>query len=93
MRLHDIKFQGERIIYSLGLEEAIAQYAGNDPVQSGTAYLGSSYPVRIIRLGSTDFQTLITVSVRIASIRYRGMISLYKVIACRRLGMRMSYLR
>jgi hypothetical protein len=46
MRLHDIKFQGERIIYSLGLEEAIAQYAGNDPVQSGTAYLGSSYPVR-----------------------------------------------
>jgi primary-amine oxidase len=44
MRLHDIKFQGERIIYSLGLEEAIAQYAGNDPVQSGTAYLGSSSP-------------------------------------------------
>ena len=40
MRLYDIKFQGERIIYSLGLEEAIAHYAGNDPVQSGTAYLG-----------------------------------------------------
>jgi hypothetical protein len=47
MRLHDIKFRGERIIYSLGLEEAIAQYAGNDPVQSGTAYLGSSFPFRV----------------------------------------------
>jgi len=46
MRLHDIKFQGERIIYSIGLEEAIAQYAGNDPVQSGTAYLGSSFPMQ-----------------------------------------------
>jgi hypothetical protein len=47
MRLHDIKFRGERIIYSLGLEEAIAQYAGNDPVQSGTAYLGSSFCIPI----------------------------------------------
>lgn len=39
MRLYDVKFKGERIIYELGLQEAIAHYAGNDPVQSGTAYL------------------------------------------------------
>ncbi len=40
MRLFDIKYKGERIIYELGLQEAIAHYAGNDPQQSGTAYLG-----------------------------------------------------
>ena len=39
LRLFDIKYRGERIIYELGLEEAIAHYAGNDPAQSGTAYL------------------------------------------------------
>ena len=43
MRLYDIKYRGERIIYELGLQEAIAHYAGNDPVQSGTAYLGRSF--------------------------------------------------
>ena len=42
MRLYDIKYKGERIIYELGLQEAIAHYAGNDPQQSGTAYLGAS---------------------------------------------------
>lgn len=42
MRLYDIKYKGERIIYELGLQEAIAHYAGNDPHQSGTAYLGMS---------------------------------------------------
>ena len=35
-RLFDIKYGGERIVYELSLEEAIAHYAGNDPVQSGT---------------------------------------------------------
>ena len=39
LRLFNIKYRGERIIYELGLEEAIAHYAGNDPVQSGVAYL------------------------------------------------------
>lgn len=42
-RLFDIKYKGERIIYELGLMEALAHYAGNDPVQSGTAYLDSYY--------------------------------------------------
>nr|KIR88896.1 hypothetical protein I308_00977 [Cryptococcus tetragattii IND107] len=43
MRLYNVKFKGERIIYELGLQEAIAHYAGNDPVQSGTAYLDTYY--------------------------------------------------
>ena len=92
MRLHDIKFRGERIIYSLGLEEAIAQYAGNDPVQSGTAYLGLS-SLSQDSSSKTDVQIHITVSARIASTRFRGTISHYRVIACPRHGMRMNYLR
>jgi len=48
--LYDIHFNGERIMYELGLQEAVAHYAGNDPVQSGTAYLDSLYG-----LGSTMF--------------------------------------
>ena len=55
VRLFDIKYKGQRVMYELGLEEvstrvrkqvvqadtttleAIAHYAGNDPVQSGTS--------------------------------------------------------
>ncbi|KAJ7186602.1 copper amine oxidase [Mycena filopes] len=43
LRLFDIKYRGERIIYELGLQEAIASYAGNDPVQSGTSYMDTFY--------------------------------------------------
>ncbi|WRT68622.1 uncharacterized protein IL334_005600 [Kwoniella shivajii] len=43
MRLYDIKYKGKRIIYELGLQEAIAHYAGNDPVQSGTSYMDTYY--------------------------------------------------
>ncbi|KAL2216423.1 copper amine oxidase [Thermoascus aurantiacus ATCC 26904] len=43
MKLFDIRYKGERIIYELGLQEAMAHYAGSDPVQSGTAYLDSYY--------------------------------------------------
>jgi len=43
MALHDIRYKGERILYELGLQEALAHYAGNDPVQSGTSYLDSYY--------------------------------------------------
>ncbi|KAK4699567.1 hypothetical protein P7C70_g6693, partial [Phenoliferia sp. Uapishka_3] len=43
LRLYNIKYKGERIIYELGLQEAIAHYAGNDPIQSGTAYLDTYY--------------------------------------------------
>nr|XP_018261712.1 uncharacterized protein I303_06153 [Kwoniella dejecticola CBS 10117]OBR83870.1 hypothetical protein I303_06153 [Kwoniella dejecticola CBS 10117] len=43
MRLYDIRYKGQRIIYELGLQEAIAHYAGNDPVQSGTSYMDTFY--------------------------------------------------
>ncbi|EIM84675.1 copper amine oxidase [Stereum hirsutum FP-91666 SS1] len=43
MTLFDIKYKGERIIYELGLQEAIAHYAGHDPAQSGVAYLDTYY--------------------------------------------------
>ncbi|KAK6066824.1 Primary amine oxidase, lung isozyme [Seiridium cupressi] len=43
MALYDIKYKGERILYELGLQEALAHYAANDPVQSGIAYLDSYY--------------------------------------------------
>lgn len=48
MRLYNVKFKGERIIYELGLQEAIAHYAGNDPVQSGTAYLDTCVTMETI---------------------------------------------
>ena len=65
LRLFDIKYRGERIIYELGLEEAIAHYAGNDPVQSGTAYLDT---VRIFFLASLVYLTTALV-LRIWSLR------------------------
>ncbi|GAA5903080.1 uncharacterized protein JCM6883_002688 [Sporobolomyces salmoneus] len=43
MRLWDIKYKGERVVYELGLTEALAHYAGNDPVQSGTSYADTFY--------------------------------------------------
>ena len=43
LNLFDIRYKGERILYELGLQEALAHYAGNDPVQSGTGYLDSYY--------------------------------------------------
>jgi primary-amine oxidase len=41
LALYDIRHKGQRIMYELGLQEALAHYAGNDPVQSGVAYLDS----------------------------------------------------
>ncbi|KAK9794237.1 putative Amine oxidase catalytic domain-containing protein [Seiridium cardinale] len=43
MTLYDIKYKGERILYEFGLQEALAHYAGGDPVQSGTSYLDTFY--------------------------------------------------
>jgi len=43
LALYDIKYKGDRILYELGLQEALAHYAGADPYQSGTAYLDSYY--------------------------------------------------
>ncbi|PQE19406.1 Copper amine oxidase protein [Rutstroemia sp. NJR-2017a BBW] len=41
--LYDIRLDGERIVYELSLQEAIAHYAGSDPMQSGTAFLDSVF--------------------------------------------------
>ncbi|WFC98813.1 primary-amine oxidase [Malassezia yamatoensis] len=43
MRLFDVKYKNQTILYELGLQEAIAHYAGSDPVQTGTAYLDTYY--------------------------------------------------
>ncbi|KAF7520045.1 hypothetical protein G7054_g12903 [Neopestalotiopsis clavispora] len=43
MALYDIRYKGERILYEIGLQEALAHYAASDPVQSGVAYLDSYY--------------------------------------------------
>lgn len=43
MAFYDIRHKGQRILYELSLQEALAHYAGNEPVQSGTAYFGSFY--------------------------------------------------
>jgi primary-amine oxidase len=37
--LHDIRFNGDSVIYEIGLQEAMVHYAGNDPFQGGQAYL------------------------------------------------------
>ncbi|KAL8725493.1 MAG: hypothetical protein Q9166_007313 [cf. Caloplaca sp. 2 TL-2023] len=42
--LHDISYKGERIIYELGLQEALAHYASaSDPFQASNAYLDSEF--------------------------------------------------
>ncbi|KAG9019179.1 hypothetical protein FRB90_005515 [Tulasnella sp. 427] len=45
LTLWDIRFKGERIIYEISIQDAIAQYGGNDPVQSTTAYLDRHYGI------------------------------------------------
>ena len=43
MQIHNVEYQGKRIIYELGLQEALAHYASFDPLQSTVAYLDSYY--------------------------------------------------
>ncbi|QRV88148.1 primary-amine oxidase [Ceratobasidium sp. AG-Ba] len=45
LTMWNIKFKGDRIIYELSLQDAIAQYGGNDPVQASTAYLDRHYGI------------------------------------------------
>ncbi|KAG8948984.1 hypothetical protein FRC00_008384 [Tulasnella sp. 408] len=45
LTLWDIRFKGEKIIYEISIQEAIAQYGGNDPIQSTTAYLDRHYGI------------------------------------------------
>ncbi|KIW99388.1 uncharacterized protein Z518_11376 [Rhinocladiella mackenziei CBS 650.93] len=50
---YDIKFQGERILYELSLQEALAQYAGYQPKASNTVYHDTYYSL------GTDLATLV----------------------------------
>ncbi|KAJ3185206.1 hypothetical protein HDU85_001254 [Gaertneriomyces sp. JEL0708] len=43
LTLWDIRFRGERIIYELGLQEALSIYSGDDPIQAHASYLDSSF--------------------------------------------------
>lgn len=43
MSLWDIKFRGERVIYELGLQEAMAHYAGDDPMSTGMLWMDSLF--------------------------------------------------
>ena len=52
MQLHNVMYKGERIIYEVGLQEAVAHYASSsDPFQASNAYLDSEYG-----FGLTTFQ-------------------------------------
>ncbi|EMC99114.1 hypothetical protein BAUCODRAFT_59376, partial [Baudoinia panamericana UAMH 10762] len=41
--LFDIRFNGQRVMYELGLQEAMAHYAGDDPMQGGLEFLDSFF--------------------------------------------------
>jgi primary-amine oxidase len=41
--IFDVRYKNQRVLYEMGLQEALAHYAGNDPIQSSTAYLDSYY--------------------------------------------------
>lgn len=44
---YDIKFKGERIIYELSMQEAMAQYAGNQPKAANTVYHDTYYSLGV----------------------------------------------
>ncbi|CZR64645.1 related to copper amine oxidase [Phialocephala subalpina] len=39
--LHDIRFNGDSVMYEVGMQEALAHYAGDDPMQGGQEFLDS----------------------------------------------------
>ena len=43
LSLFDIRYNNSRIIYHLGLQEALAHYAGEEPVQSGLEFLDTLF--------------------------------------------------
>ncbi|KAF2020584.1 copper amine oxidase [Aaosphaeria arxii CBS 175.79] len=47
IQFFDVKYKGERILYELSLQDAVAQYAGNNPFQAGTAYNDRFYGIGI----------------------------------------------
>ena len=45
IQFYEVYFKGEKILYELALQDAIAQYAGNNPFQAGTAYSDRYYGI------------------------------------------------
>lgn len=43
MSLFDIRFRGERIVYELGMQEAMAHYAGASPTSSAQLFFDTMY--------------------------------------------------
>ena len=43
LSLHDIRFNGDAIIYELGLQEAMVHYAGDDPAQGGLEFMDTVF--------------------------------------------------
>ncbi|KAF7187989.1 Amiloride-sensitive amine oxidase [copper-containing] [Pseudocercospora fuligena] len=43
LSLFDIRFKGERVMYELGLQEAMAHYAGDDPMAGGQEFLDTFF--------------------------------------------------
>ncbi|KAK8005045.1 hypothetical protein PG990_011082 [Apiospora arundinis] len=41
--VYDVRFKGERVLYELSLQEAMAHYAGDDPMASGQAFPDSFF--------------------------------------------------
>lgn len=41
--IYDIRFRGERVMYELGLQEAMAHYAGDDPFQGGLEFMDTFF--------------------------------------------------
>lgn len=44
---YDIKFKGERVLYELSLQEALAQYSGYTPKAAGTTYHDTYYSLGV----------------------------------------------
>ena len=51
--LFDVRFKGERLMYELGLQEAMAHYAGDDPMQGGLEFLDTFFG-----MGKDSFELL-----------------------------------
>lgn len=51
--LYDIRFKGERVMYELSLQEALAHYAGDDPLAGGQEFLDAFFG-----MGTNAFEML-----------------------------------
>ncbi|KAF9004303.1 copper amine oxidase [Cyathus striatus] len=48
LSLWDVRVRGERVLYQLQPQEALAQYSGSDPVQSSTAWLDRHFGMGLL---------------------------------------------